>query len=530
MTSAVPTGTRDQFSPRIGRALLDRLARRVITGAPRDTAEIALPFTGGPLGVVPRCAPADVSAAASRARAAQAAWAAVSPPSRAAIFLRFHDLLLARHEEILDILQLESGKARRHALEEVLDTAIVARYYAHTAPRLLRPRRRQGALPILTRTWEHHPPRGLAGFIAPWNYPLTLGITDAIPALLAGNAVLIKPDLQTPYSVLWAAALLEEAGLPADLVHVVTGDGGELGPPLISAVDFLMFTGSTATGRIVARQAAERLIGCSMELGGKNAMIVLDDADLNRTVPGAVTACFSNAGQLCISMERLYVHEKIYDGFVPRFVQETKALRLGPDLDYTRADMGSLVSAKQLQAVKRHVGEAVARGARVLAGGRARPDIGPYFYEPTILEGVTPDMAVYAEETFGPVVAIDRVSNDDEAIAKANASPFGLNFSVWTRNTRRGHRIAARLQAGTVNINEGYAAAWGSVDAPMGGFKNSGIGRRHGEQGLLKYTEAQTVSIQRLLPVSAPPYVKQATYAAAMVTSLRLLRRIPWVR
>jgi succinate-semialdehyde dehydrogenase/glutarate-semialdehyde dehydrogenase len=445
------------------------------------------------------------------------------------VLLRFHDLLLAHREEILDVLQLEGGKARRYAFEELLDTANVARYYGNIAPRVLRPRRRQGAFPLLTRTWEHHPPRGLAGFIAPWNYPLTLGITDAMPALAAGNAVLIKPDLQTPFSTLLAVELLEEAGLPRDLAHVVTGEGAELGPALIREVDSLTFTGSTTTGRLVARQAGERLIDASMELGGKNALIVLDDADLERAVPGAVNACFSNAGQLCISAERLYVHERLYDTFVPQFVRATKALKLGAALDYT-ADIGSLVSQKQLDASVRHVSEATAKGARVLAGGRVRPDIGPYFYEPTILEGVTPEMAVCADETFGPVVSLYRFATEDEAIAKANDSPYGLSASVWTRNVRRGHRIAMKLQAGTVNVNEGYAAGFGSVDAPMGGFKNSGVGRRHGEQGLLKYTEAQTVAIQRLLPIGAPPFVSQERYARAMIAALKLLRRLPGIK
>lgn len=242
-----------------------------------------------------------------------------------------------------------------------------------------------------------------------------------------------------------------------------------------------------------------------------------------------MNACFSNAGQLCIAIERLYVHERIFDAFVPRFVAATRALQLGADLG-GRADIGSLVSRKQLDAVARHVDEAVAAGARVLAGGRARPDLGPFFYEPTILEGVTPAMAAYADETFGPVVSLYRVASEEDAIAAANASPYGLNFSVWTRDTRRGRKIAERLQAGTVNVNEGYAAAFGSVDAPMGGVKASGLGRRHGAHGLLKYTAAQTIAVQRLWPIAGPSWLPRAWYEPLVVNLMRLLRRLPGVK
>ena len=239
----------------------------------------------------------------------------------------------------------------------------------------------------LTEVWEYHHPKGLIGVISPWNYPLTLGISDAIPALVAGNAVLTKPDDRTPFSALWAVQLLEEAGMPPGLVQVVTGPGSELGTPIIEQSDFLMFTGSTATGRNVAKQAAERLIDCSMELGGKNALLVLDDADVRKAVAGAVRATFSNAGQLCISIERIYVLKPLWDEFVAEFVTATKALKVSAALDHS-VEMGSLISEKQLQTVTEHVEDAKAKGATVLAGGRARPDLGPYFYEPTILADV----------------------------------------------------------------------------------------------------------------------------------------------
>jgi succinate-semialdehyde dehydrogenase/glutarate-semialdehyde dehydrogenase len=367
------------------------------------------------------------------------------------------------------------------------------------------------------------------GVISPWNYPLTLGISDALPALVAGNAVLTKPDDSTPFSALWAVQLLEEAGLPPGLVQVVTGPGSELGTPIIEQSDYLMFTGSTGTGRNVAKQAAERLIDCSMELGGKNALLVLDDADIGKAVAGAVRAAFSNAGQLCISIERIYVVKPLWDEFVREFVRATKALKLSGGLDYS-ADMGSLISEKQLKTVTEHVEDAKAKGATVLAGGRARPDLGPYFYEPTILTGVREGTTAYADETFGPVVSLYPVETEQEAIAKANDSSYGLNFAVWTSDPARGRRVATQLQAGTVNINGAYAATWASVDAPMGGMKDSGLGRRHGEHGILKYTESQTIATERLLPVGAPNGVRGDIYARLMTNGLRLLRRAPGVK
>jgi succinate-semialdehyde dehydrogenase/glutarate-semialdehyde dehydrogenase len=510
----------------VSREFLDHLSRRVVTVEPRADLIVSMPFTGARLGAVPHCQPADVAAAARRARAAWPAWSDMPVEKRAEVLLRFHDFVLARQDEVLDLIQLENGKARRHAYEEILDTCLTARYYAHVAGKLLRPQRRQGAIPFLTKAFEHHHPKGLAGIISPWNYPLTLGVGDAIPALMAGNAVLAKPDERTPYAALWAAELLEDAGLPHGVLQVVTGFGAELGGAIVEASDFVMFTGSTAVGRSVAKQAGERLIECSMELGGKNALLILADADLERTVPGAARAAFSNSGQLCISIERIYVDGALWDAFVPRFVAAAQAMKLSASLEYD-ADMGSLTSAKQLETVTRHVDDALAKGAMVIAGGRHRPDLGPYFYEPTILTGVKPGMILYAEETFGPVVSLYRTDGVEEAIAKANDSPYGLNFSVWTRDVRKGRDVASRLQAGTVNVNEAYAAAWGSTDAPMGGFKASGVGRRHGAHGLLKYTDAQTIAIQRLLPLAPPPFMSAAQYARVMNLGLKLLRRLP---
>ncbi|MFB7644788.1 succinic semialdehyde dehydrogenase [Streptomyces sp. NPDC056084] len=483
------------------------------------------PFTGEKLADLPESTPEDVADAFARARAAQRSWAATPVRARAAVLLRFHDLVLARQAEVLDLIQLETGKARLHAHEEVQAVAVAARHYGRKAPAYLKPKRHTGVVPTLTKVTELRQPRGVVGQIAPWNYPLELSVGDALPAFVSGNAVVMKPDTETALTALWARDLLIEAGLPAEVFQVVLGEGPVVGPEVVRHADYVSFTGSTRTGREVAQGAAARLVGISLELGGKNAMLVLHDADVEKAAAGAVRACFSSAGQLCISIERLYVHESIADAFLERFAARTKAMRLGRSLAYG-ADMGSLVGERQLETVTRHVEEAVAKGARLIAGGVARPDIGPLFYEPTILDGVEAPMAVCTEETFGPVVSVYRFTDEDEVIERANATPYGLNSSVWSKDSRRGHEVAARLGTGTVNINEGYAPAYGSVQSPMGGMKDSGLGRRHGSEGILKYTEAQTVAQQRLIPLAPSFGMDDEKYAAFMTRSLKAMKAL----
>ncbi|WP_239115505.1 succinic semialdehyde dehydrogenase [Streptomyces sp. SID8499] len=502
---------------------IERLAAHV-TAAP-DAARVTTnaPYTGAPLADLPVSTPADVEDAFARARIAQKTWAATSFRRRKEILLRFHDLVLARQDEVLDLMQAENGKTRRDAFLEVTDIAITSRYYARNAAKYLEPKRRRGAIPVLTHTTELRHPKGVVAVVSPWNYPLSMAAGDAIPALIAGNAVVQKPDTQTALSALWALDLMKEAGLPAGVWQMVIGRGSSIGGALMAGADFMMFTGSTASGRRIARDAGERLIGASLELGGKNAMIVLDDADIDKAADGAVAACFPSAGQLCVSIERLYVAESIRDRFVEAFVARTERLKVGAAFDYSM-DVGSLTNPSQMETVSTHVEDAVAKGATVLAGGKARPDLGPLFYEPTILTDVTPDMTLHSHETFGPVVSIYPYRDVEEAIELANSTPYGLNGSVWSRNGARGRAVAARVHAGTVNVNEAFAAAWGSIDAPMGGMGDSGLGRRHGADGILKYTEAQTVAHQRVQGFYPPPRITPEAWAALITGALKVMK------
>jgi len=509
---------------------LGRLAGLVThADGPHEETTVRSPFNGQVLGSVPICTAEDVALALGRARAAQAQWAQTGMAQRKRIFLRYHDLVTQHRDQFLDLIQLETGKTRLNALDEVFDVSINCRHYAARAARYLQPRRRNGAIPVFTRTVELHQPKGVVGFIAPWNYPLSMAVSDPIPALIAGNSVVLKPAEETPFSALFAISLLFEAGLPREVFQVVTGRGRVIGPAMLDGIDFLAFTGGTSTGRKLASQAGERLMHCSMELGGKNAAIVLDDADLARSVEGVLHAAFSSAGQLCIHAERLYLQDGIHDRFVEALVRRVKAMKLSSALEFD-VDMGSLISQEQYDKVSRMVAEALAQGATLLAGGKPRPDLGPYFYEPTLLAGVTPAMEVYAEEVFGPVLCIYRFHDPEQAIQAANASAYGLNASLWTRDVRGGLQLARRIQTGTVNINDGFSAAWGSVDAPMGGMKASGIGRRHGAEGILKYTEPQTVAVQWGIPFGPFGPLNPGRYAAVMTRILTLMRQIPFLR
>ena len=474
---------------------------------------------------------ADLNPLLERQRKAFLAQPARSLSERRADLKKIEDLCLNHQAEWCEAVSADFGH-RSDVETRLLELSVIIRGTKETRKQLGRwMKPEKVSTPMLAMpgaSYVRREAKGVVGIISPWNYPLSLAAGDSIPALLAGNAVLQKADNQTALTALAALDLARRAGIPEDLWQVVLGRGSNIGDQLLDAADYVMFTGSTESGRHIATEAGRRLVDCSLELGGKNAMVVLDDADLDRAAEGAVRACFSSSGQLCISIERMYVQDSVHDDFVGRFLGGVAAMDMGPAFDFS-TQMGTLTSTEQLEVVQRHVDDAVSKGATLLAGGRARPDLGPYFFEPTVLTDVDESMECFAEETFGPLVSIYRVASDDEAVERANATRYGLNASVWSRSARRGRDVAARLRAGTVNVNEAYAAAWGSIDAPMGGMGDSGLGRRHGAGGLLKYTESQTIARQRLFNL-APPIDRLGDdgFAAVMTTALRLMKRAGW--
>lgn len=492
----------------------------------RPTRTIDEVFTGKPLTTIPVGTAEDVDAAFAEARAAQTDWAKRPVSERIDVIRRYRDLVVDNREFLMDLLQAEAGKARWAAQEEIVDLMANANYYVRVSAGLLKPRKVQSLLPAIGKTTVGYQPKGVVGVISPWNYPMTLTASDSVPALVAGNAVVLKPDSQTPYCALACAELLYQAGLPRALYAVVPGPGNVVGTAITENCDYLMFTGSSATGSRLAEHAGRRLIGFSAELGGKNAMIVARGANLDKVAKAATRACFSNAGQLCISIERIYVEKDVADDFTRKFGDAVRNMKLGGAYDFS-VDMGSLISAGQLETVTDHVEDAKAKGAKVIAGGEPRPDIGPLFYEPTVLTDVTPEMECAANETFGPLVSIYPVADVDEAVDKANDTEYGLNASVWAGSTAEGQRIASRLRSGTVNVNEGYAFAWGSLSAPMGGMGISGVGRRHGPEGLLKYAESQTVATARVFNLDAPFGVPATLWQKSLLPIVRTVMKLP---
>ncbi|GAA3158943.1 succinic semialdehyde dehydrogenase [Rhodococcus baikonurensis] len=492
--------------------------------ADRPTKSITEVFTGKELATIPVGTADDALAAIARARVAQKEWAKRSVLDRAAVFHRYRDLILENRDALMDMAQAETGKSRTAAQEEVLDISMTSRHYARVAPKLLRPRRVSGMLPGLTKTVVRYQPKGVVGVISPWNYPMTLAVSDAIAALLAGNAVVLKPDSQTPYCALACVELLYKADFPRPLRR-----GSRTGlrrGHRAGREHRLPHVHRFHRDRSAPRRAGRRrLIGFSAELGGKNPMIVAAGADLREVTDAAVRACFSNSGQLCISIERIYVEESIAPEFIRMFGDRVKKMNLAAGYEFG-IEMGSLVSEAQVKAISAHVDDAVVKGATVIAGGKARPDIGPLFYEPTLLTGVPEDAECYRDETFGPLVSIYPVKDVEEAIAQANDTEYGLNASVGGKQgCRRSHRSAHPRRHR--QRRRGLRTYLGSTAAPMGGMGVSGVGRRHGAEGLIKYTEPQTVATTRVMNLGGPRGLPAKVWAKLMPHAIKIMSWVP---
>jgi succinate-semialdehyde dehydrogenase/glutarate-semialdehyde dehydrogenase len=443
--------------------------------------------------------PADLPVIFERARNAQTDWAARPLRERCAMLRGLRDAIFVRRDEIVDVVTREAGKPRVEAIfAEVLLALDTADFLARQAPRWLRPEPvpHHNIAMKAKSGWMEFSPLGVVAIVSPWNYPFSIPMAQVIAALATGNAVLLKPSELTPWCGQLVGELVEQAKFPPGLVQVLQGDG-ELGAAMIEAgPDKVFFTGSVATGKRIAEACAKKLIPSVLELGGKDAMIVLADADLNVASGAAVWGGFMNCGETCISVERIYAEQSIAERFTQLCVTKTKKLRVGPASD-PDVEIGPMIRLRQLEKVEAQLRDAVARGAQILSGGNRRPDLGQNFLEPAVVADVDPSMQLMREETFGPVIAIQSVANADEAVALANDSPFGLSASVWTGDAGRGRQIASRIHAGSVMIND-VASYYGITEAPHGGSGASGWGRTHSRLGLLEMVQVKYVDVDRL--------------------------------
>ncbi|HEX9146365.1 MAG TPA: succinic semialdehyde dehydrogenase [Candidatus Binatia bacterium] len=461
-----------------------------------STISVRNPATLAHVAQLPVTAPAEIANAAARAREAQSLWLTTGFAERAKLLYRFRDLLIDEQERLADIVTSETGKPRAEVFgNELFYLCDVIGFWAKNGQEFLRPKKIRPHLFMFKtkKVFSSYAPLGVIGIISPWNFPLVLTAGDAVPALMAGNAVIIKPSELTPLTAVFVVELAQKAGFPDNLLQTVIG-GAETGQALIDHVDMIAFTGSVEVGKLVARRAAERLIPVSLELGGKDPAIVLKDADLERAANACVWGALVNSGQVCTSIERIYVEESVYETFVAKVVERVRALRQGAS--HEDVELGSMSSEEQFNKVKAQVSEAIARGAKVLTGGRSNPKFSGFFYEPTVLVDVNQDMSVVRDETFGPVIPILKVRDAAEAVRMANDSRYGLDACVFTRDTQKAARIADMLHTGTVCINDGLVN-YIIPDAPMGGIKDSGFSRRHGAEGIRKFCRQKTIVIDR---------------------------------
>jgi acyl-CoA reductase-like NAD-dependent aldehyde dehydrogenase len=458
---------------------------------------IANPSTGKPVGEIKVAVAAEVRAAVDRARLAQPGWAAKTFDERAAYMRRALKVLLRRQEEFMDVITRETGRSRVETIiMEMFAACDSLSYYAKHAGRILSDKKVGLHLLKTKKLLVTYKPLGVVGIITPWNGPFILSLNPTVQALMAGNTVVLKPSEVTPFSGRLVGDLFREAGLPADVLTVIEGDG-ETGAALLEAgVNKISFTGSVKTGRKVGEACGRNLIPCTLELGGKDPMIVCGDADIERSVGGAVFGAFMNAGQYCCSTERVYVVESIYDEFVRRVIEKTKSLKQGKEGDF---DLGPMIWQHQLEVIDRHMADAVKRGARVHTGGKRSEKLGNMFYEPTVLTDVTHDMLIMKEETFGPILPIVRVKDEAEAIRLANDSPYGLSANVWTKDDAKAIAIAKQIDSGSICVND-CAVTYGATEAPFGGRKSSGVGQVNGETGLRGYVFATPIVIERFNP------------------------------
>lgn len=490
--------------------------------------EVHNPATGELLAEVPTVGLEECEVALERARRAQRLWAATSVEDRAQVILRFRDRLLDRAEEVSELISRENGKVLQESFEmEVFPIVDLASYFAHRAPEILAPQGIDLHLLKHRRSYLHYKARGVILVISPWNFPFTIPFGEVIMALLAGNAVLLKPASLTPLIALKGRELFDEAGLDPDLFQVLPCSGRVASQMIDMGVDYVNFTGSTAVGQMVAEKCGKNLIPCSMELGGKDPAIVLGDADLDLVTGSLVWGAFANAGQVCASIERAYIHESIYDEVVRRVVEKTKSLRVGdPLVDGT--DMGPMTDPEQLKIVESQVEKAKAQGATVLSGGEKSDGPGQ-FYPPTVLTDVTQEMECYYEETFGPTLPLVKFRDVEEAIARANNSPYGLNAYVYSANREKARMIAERLEAGTVMINE-TLITHACPETPWGGVKKSGVGRVHSDEGLRHLCIAYHVNEETIPTPSWSPFWQPYSHKMfrALVGAARALNHSEW--